>query len=426
MLNIFTNKIIINENNIVRSRGNLCYIYNTSEKKHIFISKEVLGYIKEASSQNLHINTFINIFKDLEDRAYISEVLGKLEEVGYINIDNNKKNNDKKSFDSVYLMLTKRCNLKCIHCAVSCSPSEVDLLSLEDIKIILKNISILKPSNIIFTGGEPLLRKDLEEIVAITKKLMPNTNLILSTNGTLINKNNIDLLKFFNKIDISIDGVDEESCSEVRGTGVFDKVIKNIKFLQDNEFYNIHLSMVFGEKTSHLENDFKKLNKKLNTIPVIRSFSPTGRGYDNYDYFNKEKHHLPISTTQMYKIESDSRDISSCSCNAFESNLYIDEKGDAYPCLALIDEENKIMNFFGKEVTYEEFLELLSLKKNKFEKLLQYKDTKCEHCDLNIFCWNCPSQFRNAKENKEIDIWCKEMKTRLNEIIWRQIEGDKK
>lgn len=421
MVNAVTNKIKINENNIVRSKGNLCYIYNTNKKKHIFISKEVLEYIKEASIQNLDVYTFINLFKDLEDRMYISEVLEKLDEVGYIDINNNKKINDKKSFDCVYLMLTKRCNLKCIHCAVSCSPSEIDLLSLEDIKTILKNISILKPSNIIFTGGEPLLRDDLREIVAITKKLMPNTNLILSTNGTLINKNNIDLLKLFSKIDISIDGIDEESCSEVRGAGVFDKVIKNIKFLQENEFYNVHLSMVFGEKTNYLENDFKKLNKKLNTTPVIRSFSPTGRGYDNYDYFNKEKHHLPISATQIYKAESESRNISSCSCNAFESNLYIDDKGDAYPCLALLDEENKIMNFFKKEVTYNEFLKLLNLKKNKFEKILQYKDTKCELCDLNVFCWNCPSQFRNAKENKEIDIWCTEMKKRLNEIIWRQI-----
>ena len=252
MLNTVINKIKINEGNIIRSKGNLCYVYNTNEKKHIFISKEVLGYIKEASSQNLDVSTFINIFENLEDRVYISEVLEKLIEVGYININNNKEINDKKSFDCIHFMLTKRCNLKCIHCSSSCSPSEEDSLSLEDIKLILKNISTLSPSNIVFTGGEPLLRNDLEQIVEATKKLMPDTNLILATNGTLISENNMHLLKLFNKIDISIDGVNEESCSKVRGIGVFDKVIKNIKFLQDNEFYNIYLSMVFGEKTSHL------------------------------------------------------------------------------------------------------------------------------------------------------------------------------
>ncbi|CEN23862.1 radical SAM/SPASM domain-containing protein [Paraclostridium sordellii] len=421
MLNTVINKIKINEGNIIRSKGNLCYVYNTNEKKHIFISKEVLGYIKEASSQNLDVSTFINIFENLEDRVYISEVLEKLIEVGYININNNKEINDKKSFDCIHFMLTKRCNLKCIHCSSSCSPSEEDSLSLEDIKLILKNISTLSPSNIVFTGGEPLLRNDLEQIVEATKKLMPDTNLILATNGTLISENNMHLLKLFNKIDISIDGVNEESCSKVRGIGVFDKVIKNIKFLQDNEFYNIYLSMVFGEKTSHLVEDFKNLNEKLNTNPVFRNFSPIGRGYDNYNYFNEEKHHLPISATQMYKIKSDSRHISSCSCNAFESNLYIDNKGDVYPCLALINKENKIINFCENEVNFEEFLELLNLKKNTFKKILEYRDTKCEHCDLNIFCWNCPAVFKDAKENKEIDIWCKEMKESLNEIIWRQI-----
>lgn len=155
--------------------------------------------------------------------------------------------------------------------------------------------------------------------------------------------------------------------------------------------------------------------------PVFRSFEPVGRGYDNYNKFNEEKHHLPINTTGMYKIKSNSRHISSCSCNAFESNIYIDYNGDAYPCLALVNESNKVINLNSKEFETEELYNILEDKKNEFKKVLEYKDTKCENCDLNIFCWNCPAIFESAKDNGEINLWCNRMKDNLHEIVWRQV-----
>lgn len=415
------NKISINKGNIVRERGNLCYIYNTCKKNHLFISKEVLDYIKQAANKGLNIKDFIDLFQSKNDKEYISEVLDKLVQIGYLDgykIGEKKQN---KYFDSVYITLTNRCNLSCIHCASSCSPTEKDILSTEEIFTILKNVSNLNPRGIVFTGGEPLLRKDLETILIQARNLMPNTQFVISTNATLINKENIHLFKLFNKIDISIDGINEETCSEIRGKGVFDKVINNIRFLQDNGFYNISLSMVFGEKTNHLINDFKELNKNLKTTPVIRGFSAIGRGQENYSYFNNEYHSLPISITEIYKTKADSRKISSCACNAFESSLSIDDKGIAYPCFSLVDDSYAITNLAESEITYEEFSNLLNNKKSEFNKILEFKDTKCEDCDLNIFCWNCPSVFENAKNNNEINIWCERIKSNLEEIVWRQI-----
>lgn len=49
---------------------------------------------------------------------------------------------------------------------------------------------------------------------------------------------------------------------------------------------------------------------------------------------------------------------------------------------------------------------------------MYYKDSKCEKCDLNIFCWNCPAVFENAKEYNEIPIWCDVMKSNISKIIW--------
>lgn len=285
MINVLDmNKINISKDNVVKCKGNLCYIYNKNLKKHLFISKEVLGYIKEADSNKIDINSFINLFKNEADKNYMINIVGKLIEVGYlINCNIEEKNESCGKVESAYFMLTKRCNLKCIHCSVSASSEEKDILSLEDITVILNNLEKLNPENIVFTGGEPLLISELEQVLILSKKLMPNTNLILSTNGTLFNEGNIHLAKYFNKIDISIDGVDEETCSEVRGNGIFNKVINNIRLLQSNGFSNIHLSMVFGEKTNHLAKKFKNLNKELNTTrwdDEIRA--KTGHIYSRY------------------------------------------------------------------------------------------------------------------------------------------------
>ena len=49
------------------------------------------------------------------------------------------------------------------------------------------------------------------------------------TNGTLFNSQNITpIIEKVNNIDISLDGADEESCSVIRGKGVFDRVVNNI------------------------------------------------------------------------------------------------------------------------------------------------------------------------------------------------------
>ncbi|XQC05621.1 radical SAM protein [Arcobacter cryaerophilus gv. pseudocryaerophilus] len=82
--------------------------------------------------------------------------------------------------------MTNRCNLLCHHCYSKASANEKESLSLED---ILKTIPKLKIANInfvIFSGGEPLLRKDIFEIAQCMKdnKIMT----YLSTNGTYINR----------------------------------------------------------------------------------------------------------------------------------------------------------------------------------------------------------------------------------------------
>ncbi len=100
--------------------------------------------------------------------------------------------------------LTYRCNLRCIHCY--CTNSISKELTLNEWK---RAIDILKSWGtvfITFTGGEPLLREDLLQIMRYASK--NGMALRLFTNGTLINEKIADHLKDMNllEVEVSIQG----------------------------------------------------------------------------------------------------------------------------------------------------------------------------------------------------------------------------
>jgi radical SAM protein with 4Fe4S-binding SPASM domain len=80
---------------------------------------------------------------------------------------------------------TSRCNLNCLHCySSSTSALSVDELTIAEAKQLLHQLAEVNCPVILFTGGEPLLRNDLFDLLAKAKQLTLRT--VISTNGTLI------------------------------------------------------------------------------------------------------------------------------------------------------------------------------------------------------------------------------------------------
>ena len=80
---------------------------------------------------------------------------------------------------------TARCNLRCLHCYSSSDPTCVrDQLSTEQAKAFLAQLPAANVPVVLFSGGEPLLREDLLELMAEARGLGLRT--VISTNGTLI------------------------------------------------------------------------------------------------------------------------------------------------------------------------------------------------------------------------------------------------
>ncbi|MDH3498185.1 MAG: radical SAM protein, partial [Gemmatimonadota bacterium] len=92
--------------------------------------------------------------------------------------------------------LTRRCNLECAHCYIAAGPAEsaADELSTAEVLRIADEILALNPAPLfILSGGEPLLRDDLETVAAHATQR--GATVVVGTNGTLLTDERIGRLK---------------------------------------------------------------------------------------------------------------------------------------------------------------------------------------------------------------------------------------
>jgi len=129
--------------------------------------------------------------------------------------------------------MTRRCNLKCVHCyAKAVDPDGRDDIGTEKAKEIISDLAAYGAPVMLFSGGEPLVRKDLTELAsyAVSKGMRA----VISTNGTLITKEKAKELKAvgLSYVGISMDG-GEEIHDRFRGVpGSFKKALKGIENCQ--------------------------------------------------------------------------------------------------------------------------------------------------------------------------------------------------
>ncbi|MBK7901356.1 MAG: pyrroloquinoline quinone biosynthesis protein PqqE [Azonexus sp.] len=132
------------------------------------------------------------------------------------------------------LELTYRCPLKCPWCSNpvnfdACGSNE---LSTEEWKRVLKEGRQLGALQLGFTGGEPMLRDDLEELVGEASRLGYYTNLI--TSGVGVNETRLAALKAagLNQIQLSIQSSDRDLTDRLVGARAFDLKIEVAKMMK--------------------------------------------------------------------------------------------------------------------------------------------------------------------------------------------------
>ncbi|MHA1565908.1 MAG: radical SAM protein [Alphaproteobacteria bacterium] len=149
----------------------------------------------------------------------------------------------------VALNLTRRCNLNCAHCYLDAGTRESDdsgELTTAEVKALIDDIaSISNEIMVVFTGGEPLLRADLAELVAHASGL--GLMAVIGTNGMGLNDRRVVALKKAGAqgVGISLDSLDAGAHDAFRGLpGSWARVTEAIDACRRNDFrFQLHFSV---------------------------------------------------------------------------------------------------------------------------------------------------------------------------------------
>jgi radical SAM protein with 4Fe4S-binding SPASM domain len=175
--------------------------------------------------------------------------------------------------------ITRACNLKCVHCYNDSGARKAeDELSTEEAKIVLDDLAEFGVPSVLFSGGEPLMRPDLFELIGYAGEHGVRT--VISTNGTLITA---DLAKKIRQngvsyVGISLDGVGEVN-DKFRGVpGAFDRAVAGIKNCRDAGV-RIGLRLTLTKRNvQDLEGLFDFFDAENIERACFYHFVPSGRG----------------------------------------------------------------------------------------------------------------------------------------------------
>lgn len=125
----------------------------------------------------------------------------------------------------VILYVTEGCNLACLTCSYRAPlPNE---LSLEEIRELANQLKRLGLRHIVYSGGEPLLRRDFPEIAKVFAGLGVKQTLL--TNGLLLRKQYPAIGAHLHEIIVSLDGADAATHDAIRGVESFDVIVEGIR-----------------------------------------------------------------------------------------------------------------------------------------------------------------------------------------------------
>ncbi|MFQ6130362.1 MAG: GTP 3',8-cyclase MoaA [Candidatus Hadarchaeaceae archaeon] len=151
------------------------------------------------------------------------------------------------------ISVTEECNLNCFYChAEGCSVNSRQM-SAEEMGKIVQLAKEFGVSKIKLTGGEPLLRKDITEIVkAVTAAGMEEVS--MTTNGTLLAKIAADLADAgLNRVNISLDTLDETTYKRITGRKLLHEVFEGIDAALAAGLTPVKLNMVLLAKINEHE-----------------------------------------------------------------------------------------------------------------------------------------------------------------------------
>jgi cyclic pyranopterin phosphate synthase len=155
----------------------------------------------------------------------------------------------------IRVSLTDRCNFDCVYCHNEglgdtrgpMDPQDEEMTA-DDVVRILDVVSEFGVEKVKFTGGEPMLRKDLEEIIRRTPDSM---EVSMTTNGTFLPGRAEGLVDAgLERVNVSQDALDREDFAKLTKSGAYERVLEGVEAALDAGLTPVKLNMVVFERTA--------------------------------------------------------------------------------------------------------------------------------------------------------------------------------
>lgn len=286
-----------------------------------------------------------------------------------------------REIDYLRISLTDNCNLRCVYCM----PKDIETdkinneLSFEDYKTILKVFSTTGIKKVRFTGGEPLLYKDLDKLIEYARTNCKIEDICMTTNAIGLSDKISNLKdKGLKKVNISIDSLNEEKYKKITRGGDLNQVLDAldkcielgikvkincvlIKGLNDDELYDfINITkdkaidirfielMPIGEGLKIFKKGYINLKETLETIDCLKPINCSEKSVASYYKLDNSKGRVGMITPMSCSFCNDCNRIRMTSNGNLKLCLHSSEEIDIKPYLNDKDEFLSML----KEVIY--------------------------------------------------------------------------
>jgi len=162
-----------------------------------------------------------------------------------------------RSITYLRISVTDRCNLRCHYCMPAGGVKLLrheDILSFEEIAEVARAAVGMGMTKLRVTGGEPLVRRDIDVLVAMLSAIDGVKDLAMSTNGVFLADHARALADAgLHRVNVSLDAINPDHYSEITGGGDVTRVMAGIKAARDTGLEPIKLNCVVKESSSEAD-----------------------------------------------------------------------------------------------------------------------------------------------------------------------------
>ncbi|WP_234117397.1 radical SAM/SPASM domain-containing protein [Clostridium hydrogenum] len=377
---------------------------------HNMVNEKSLLYDKYSSKKYIIPSTVAKRIEEGNISKYDEENINKILSREPV------KDKEGKKLKQLRLLLTNKCNFKCIYCYANggnYNLGQTADMSIETAKKIIEYFygKYQEIKQISFFGGEPLLgKKTIEFVCEYVTKLFKENKIAkmpmfsMVSNGYCIDEEVLKIIEKYNiKMIVSIDGprkIQNLQRPLINGEETYDKVCNNLFRLRKLDSFSIEATYTkLGEENGLTRYDIRDyLSKKFNVSRVIvnsaasyhintkedtdeNKYSPKEK-LNYVQYFNKFFSNYPyifddfiIRLINVYRTSHYIENF----CDAGVSQFTVLMTGDIYPCQIFLGEESKRL---GNVFQDDEVKSMDGLCKSKNE-------IKCKKCGDKRFCQMC-------------------------------------